>query len=102
MKHRIPGVVAAVALIAGTGVTLAPAAQADTKGCVTQKEFRQVKKGMTKRKVARIFDTKGTQDAISSAGGYTFEIRSYRACTQFGAVSIGFANGKLDVKSAIF
>jgi len=49
-----------------------------------------------------IFDTKGTRDVISHAGGYTFEIRSYKACSPFGSVSVGYENGKLSTKSAVF
>ena len=103
MKKIIASLAAGIALGTGTAVVVAPAAQAaDTPGCVSQKEFRQAKKGMKAKKVHAIFDTKGKRDAISHAGGYTFEIRSYRACSRFGAVSVGYENGKLSTKSAVF
>lgn len=69
---------AAVTLIASTGLvtlTAGPAA-ADTPGCVTRAEFRQVHDGMTKGLVHRIFDTAGHRESIGSGG----ESREYRTC----------------------
>lgn len=102
MKKLIAGGLLAMATTTTLGLAAPTAEAADTPGCVSQKEFKQVKKGMSKKAVARIFDTKGKREVISKGGGYTFEIRSYKTCAQFGAVSIGFSNGKLDNKSGIF
>lgn len=71
-------------------------------GCVSKTEFKKVKKGMGKAKVHKIFGTAGKRDAISHGGGFTFEIRSYKSCTTYGAVSVGFTNGKLDSKVAVW
>lgn len=61
--------------VGGVAVTAGPAA-ADTPGCVTKKEYRKVHRGMTKRRVHRIFDTRGWF-ADGGAGGYS---RVYRSC----------------------
>jgi hypothetical protein len=87
--------------VASLGVA-APAAHADTPGCVVKAEYRQVQKGMTKRRVHRIFDTDGKRDAIARSGGQTFEIRSYRTCSRFSAVSLSFDNGRMSGKSAVW
>jgi hypothetical protein len=102
MKRILTTVAAAAVLAGGLTMTTPDLASADTPRCVSKAEFRQVKKGMSKSRVAGIFDTAGKRDAISSGGGYTFEIRSYKSCTRFGAVAIGFSNGKLDNKTAIW
>jgi hypothetical protein len=46
------------------------------RGCVTRAEFRRVRRGMTKARVHRIFDTRG-RFADGGAGGYS---RVYRSC----------------------
>ena len=102
MKHKIAAAAVAATMITGTTLVLgAPAAEAKP-GCVTQAEFKKAKKGMKLKRVHGIFDTKGRRAAISHAGGYTFEIRSYKTCSPFGAVSVGYENGKLSNKSAVF
>ena len=100
MKKLILATLSSLAVLTAL-LSPSPAAHA-SPGCVTQKEFQQVKKGFKKKRVHNIFDTAGKRQDISKGGGVTFEIRSYRACTQFGAVSIGFQNGKLQSKSAVF
>jgi hypothetical protein len=93
----------AVGAVLASGLVLANPSEASAQeSCVTRAEFRNVHRGMSKAAVHRVFDTSGRRSAISHAGGYTFEIRSYRACTQFGAISIGFENGRLQSKSAVF
>ena len=75
-------------------VATSPAAAAqDTPRCVTKKEYRNVHKGMTKKRVHRIFDTRGRRDAFAQSGGHTAEIRSYRTCSRFSAVSISYGDG---------
>ncbi len=84
-------------------VATSPAAAAqDTPRCVTKKEYRKVHKGMTKKRVHRIFDTRGRRDAFAQSGGHTAEIRSYRTCSRFSAVSISYGDGRLDGKSAVW
>ncbi len=102
MKKHIVHVVSAAAICAGLVATSVPAADAAPAGCVSQREFAQVKKGFTKAKVARVFGTNGKREAFSTGGGYTFEIRSYKTCTPYGSVAVGFSNGKLDNKSGVF
>jgi hypothetical protein len=102
MKHRIITLAASVAVLAGGSAFVAPAAHADTPGCVTQTEFAHVKKGWTKKRVHGVFDTIGKRQVISKGGGYTIEIRGYKTCTPYGAVSVSFTNGKLDAKSGVF
>ncbi len=95
---------AVVTMVASAGlVTLtAGAAAADTPGCVTRAEYRNVHKGMTKARVARIFDTAGKRDAFARSGQYTSEIRSYNTCSKYSAVAISYGNGRLDAKSAVW
>lgn len=71
-------------------------------GCVTQAEFKKVKNGMTKKRVAKLFGTKGEQFAVSGKGRFRLELRSYTACSEFGSVSIGFIGGKVDSKTGFF
>ena len=102
MKKHLAALAATAAVVGGT-IVITPAAQAaDTPGCVSQKEFRQVKKRMTITKVHSIFDTKGKRDSITRGYGQKIEMRSYNACTRYGFVSIMFTNNKLDIKSAVF
>jgi hypothetical protein len=77
-------------------------ASADTIGCVTRSEYRNVHKGMSKSRVANVFDTKGTRMSFATSGGYSFEIRNYNTCSEFSAVSIGFDNGHLSNKTAVW
>jgi len=110
MNKHIAAVLAATALTLG-GLTAAPAAVASAgpdgaarakAGCVTQGEFRKAKKGMRIKKVHRIFGTKGKREALPKGYGITIEIRGYKTCTKYGAVSVLFENGKLSTKSAVF
>ena len=69
---------------AGTGLALAfggvavtaGLTAADTPGCVTKKEYRHIHKGMTKKRVHRIFDTRGWF-ADGAGGGFS---RAYLSC----------------------
>lgn len=103
MRTHLAALLLPLALVGGPAAvvsTAAPATAADS--CVSQREFASVKKGFSKAKVARVFGTKGSREAISRGYGVTIEIRSYRACTRFGAVSVSFENGRLSAKSAVF
>lgn len=59
-------------------------------GCVSKKEFRRAKKGMTPGKVARIFGTKGTKESVVKRNGRTIMARGYRGCPQYSAVGVAF------------
>ena len=79
MKRRLNKLIAVLvtSAIASFGVVaLAPAASADTPGCVTRTEFRKVHHGMKKQRVHAIFDTFGAF-FDGHAGGYT---RIYNVC----------------------
>jgi hypothetical protein len=75
-------------------VGLPTVASADTPGCVTKREFARVNHGMTKARVARIFDTHGKQTSFFTVGGDSYEGRSYRAChhASYAIVSIDYKN----------
>ena len=78
-------------------VTIGPAAptQADTPGCVTKGEFKRAKKGMTKAKVHRIFDTSGFETGLGD-----LETRHYDPCAAGGVVQVTYRdNGRLKSKS---
>jgi len=104
-SRLVPAAVAAVsiALLAPA----VPAVAADSPNCVSRSEYRKVHRGDGKNKVHRIFDIDGRRQAISQGGGYAFEVRSYKSCTKYGAVSIGFekeggGKWKLSSKSAVW
>jgi hypothetical protein len=61
--------------VGGVAVTAGPAA-ADTPGCVTKKEYHHIHKGMTKKRVHRIFDT---HRSWGSGGGAVYT-RTYQSC----------------------
>jgi hypothetical protein len=67
---------AAVAMSSFGAVALAPAASADTPGCVTRAEYRQVYQHMTIKQVHAVFDTVGTVHRKFSDG----QSRMYRVC----------------------
>ncbi len=83
-------------------LTALPVTQAQAAGCVTQGEFKRAKKGMSKASVAAVFGTRGKRDAIARSGGYVSEVRSYTACSAYGAVAVSYLNGRLTAKSAVF
>jgi len=106
MKHLLTALAIAVPVAI---VGIPTSANADTPGCVTRAEYRAVSKGMTISKVASIFDTSGTRQAISTtSGGYASQVRSYKTCAAYSAVSIAYSRSgwgkpwKLSVKSAVW
>ncbi|MDX6316737.1 MAG: hypothetical protein QOD35_137 [Nocardioidaceae bacterium] len=58
-------------------VAVAPSASADTPGCVTRAEYRQVQTGMHIKRVHTIFDTRG------AAYGTSGLKRIYRVCNTY-------------------
>lgn len=90
-----------ITLFAVCSILAAPAsAAADTPGCVTRSEFRQVHDGMTKTRVHRGFDTNGRLQ--STLRGH--EVRTYRAChrPRLSYVSVHFSSGRVVAKFAIW
>jgi hypothetical protein len=109
MKSKLIAVAASAVFVTGSAIAL-PAAHAeggDQRPCVTRGEYRAVHKGMTKKKVHAIFDTRGKRQAISWSGGYASEIRSYKTCSPYSAVSVAYDKKpgrpfKLSAKSAVW
>lgn len=108
MKKILAAGAVTVALFGGT-LAVAPAASAanGTPGCVTKAEYKKAKKGMTKKRVKKIFGTGGKRDAHASSGGYVSEIRSYKTCSKYSAVAIAFDKApgsklRLSAKSAVW
>jgi hypothetical protein len=89
-------------VLAGLAGAAAPLPALATPGCVDQSEFKKIKNGMTKTKVAKLVGTKGELFSAAGSGRFKFEIRSYEACTEYGVVSIGFMGGKVESKTGIF
>lgn len=108
MKKGLMFTLAALVLV-GVVATVTPAvevAQADTAACVSKREFKKVKRDFTKKRVHRIFDTKGKQSSWFNVGGDSYESREYRACTVsfgiHGTVYMDYTNNRLDSKMAIW
>jgi hypothetical protein len=94
------GLCALVLAVASFGV-IAPPAEADTPRCVTAREFRQVQPGMPKRRVHRVFDTRGRRAAFARVGRVTSESRHYRPCRRRTAIAVAFHNHRLSAKAMI-
>lgn len=71
-------------------------------GCVSPSEFASAREGMSVAQVSELFGVSGTVTAESSAFGTTVVLRDYPACTEFGAVSVVFTDGRLTSKAAVF
>jgi len=74
VKKQSVAIAAAVAVLA-SGVAVAVPAQAtqgDSRPCVTEREYKAVKKGMLKKRTQRILDGKGTR--------VTKRVREYNVC----------------------
>jgi len=76
---------------AGLSGPMTSTARADSPGCVTKGEFRRVDRGMTRRRVARIFDTNGR--LASRYGAYA--TRDYNPCARFASVSVEYKHGRV-------
>jgi hypothetical protein len=90
----------ALALVIACLVAMPSPAQAEARRCVSPGEYAQVHKGMPKRAVHRVFDTRGRRVAFSRHGRFTSEIRRYPGCPHRSAVSVAYGNGRLRAKSA--
>jgi hypothetical protein len=90
MRKAFLSITTTVVMAAGGAVATAPSASADTENCVTRSEYRRVDRGTPKSRVHRIFDIDGKRQAVARSGGYVSEIRSYRTCSEYSAVSISY------------
>ncbi len=79
------GMIATVILCLSPMVSIGPAA-ADSPGCVTAGEFRDVRDGMTRAKVQRIFDTKG-MSLFENPGAVHNSAREYPMCAAWKRAS---------------
>jgi hypothetical protein len=98
-------ILCAVALVCAclTGpATSVVTAQAATKACVSPGEYKQVHRGMPKRRVHQVFGARGRRVAFSRRGRHTSEVRRYRGCPNRSAVSVAYGNGRLRSKSAVW
>jgi hypothetical protein len=95
-------IISALLISAGLilGTTAIPASA--QPGCVTQEEFNKVKNGMKKKKVAKLFGTKGELFSAAGKGRYAIELRNYTTCTEYGSVSVGYIGGKVESKTGFF
>jgi hypothetical protein len=89
-------------VIAGLVGVVAPLPAVASPGCVDQSEFKKIKNGMTKARVAKLVGTKGELFSAAGSGRFKLEVRSYDACTEFGIVSIGFMGGRVESKTGVF
>jgi hypothetical protein len=88
-------------------VQTANAATNRSPGCVTRAEYRSVHKGWTKARVTKTFGTAGHREAIARSAGYGSEVRSYKTCSTYSAVSVAFDKNpggawRLSAKSAVW
>lgn len=94
------------ALVLGWSVIVASPASAS--GCVTRTEYKHVHKGQTITKVKSIFHGYGGhREARSVSGGYGTQVRNYRTCQPYSAVSISFSKSpggvyRVDAKTAVW
>jgi hypothetical protein len=84
-RLAVSAVTACVVLIAPLMLGVGAAA-ADTPGCVTRAEYRQVHNGMTRGKVHDIFDTKGSS-LFENPGAVHNSAREYRVCGAWRAAT---------------
>lgn len=94
MRRVLIAIATATTLLVG-GAVAADAAPKSGR-CVTLEEFGQVKMGMSKAEVAKIFDTKGTRKSLATGqDGYTREVRAYKVCRMAAAkVNVSFESGQ--------
>jgi hypothetical protein len=99
LRKRLAAVMVAGVLAVPT--LAAQVAQADTPGCVTKTEFRNIHKPMLRKNVHNIFDTSGKQTFFWSGSGDVYESREYNVCTSsYGFVSVDYKNKRVDGKFA--
>ena len=95
MRKIILGVLAAVALIAGTALFSAVPANAalGDNRCITKTEFRAVTKGTSMARAQSIIDYKGSQEYYFDATAFSraSQTRSFKACgSSYGEAYVDF------------
>lgn len=98
---------AAAALAAAVLVPAGAASANTTPTCITRPEYRQVKKGMTLLRIKHITGIAGHRMAIATSGGYSTQIRNFKTCSPYSAVSMSFdkhgsGSWRMDGKSAVW
>jgi hypothetical protein len=58
----------------------AEATYGDTRPCVTPREAKAIELSMTRKQIAKIFDSNGWRVDKETVNGMTFEEREYKAC----------------------
>ncbi len=101
-RLAVLAVAATAALAVSAPAAADPPGDNDDRDCVTQKEFRAIQNGDSKRFVHRTFDFKGRQVQAGPP-----EIRQYRVCDEWesarGAhVRVHFVNRKVIFKEKSF
>jgi len=91
MKKELAGAGAAIAVaVSGLAVASpAEAGQADTRECVSRAEYRDIRAGMSWRKVQRIFDQRG----VELTRNFGWMEKEYYTCTG-GSVNITYQHSK--------
>ncbi len=79
LVNKSVAVLATAAFASLGAVAIAPAASADTPGCVTRAEYRSVQYGMSKPRVHNTFDTSGAFYR-NTASGFS---RIYSVCNLY-------------------
>lgn len=96
MKRTAAGVLAALTIGLGVQVTAPAPASADTPGCVSKKEYRQLPTNGTKTReqVRKLYDTNGELLAFEKKRGKAYEVRAYKVCgnSTYGRTEVRFVN----------
>jgi hypothetical protein len=66
--------------------------------CASKQEFKKVKRGMDKSRVANILDTNGK--LVSRFGAYS--TREYKTCSRFSSIMVDFKRGSVTSKSGFW
>jgi hypothetical protein len=86
MRTFLTGLASAAIMATGI-VATAPPASAETRGCVTQVEYRKISKFDSIARTHRIFDTRGEL----AAQGYGRQSRTYNVCgSDYGQVTVTY------------
>lgn len=93
-RKIVISVVALSAVTLGAVPAGAELGGSDTRSCVTKREYRAVKVGMSKTRVHRIFDSKGQLRSRDNG----FEFRDYRPCDGFLDYMLRYQDGRLHGK----
>ncbi|GAA0984625.1 hypothetical protein ENKNEFLB_02089 [Nocardioides aquaticus] len=94
MKRTATGVLAALTIGLGAQVIAPAPASADTPGCVSRKEYRNLPTNgtLTRGQVAKRYDTNGDLLNFEKKRGKSYETRAYAVCTDdnFGRTEVLF------------